>query len=61
VHTTNGHVRRLGIEPPVPGASRLWDIAAHVGYFGDRGVRMGSNVLGKARRFASRVRTRFSG
>jgi hypothetical protein len=61
VHTTNGHVRRFGIEPPAPGASRLWDIAAHVGYFGDRGVRMGSNILGKARRFASRARTRFSG
>ncbi len=61
VHTCNGHLRRLGVEPPVPGASRLWDIAAHFGYFGDRGLREIYHVLGRARRFASRVRTRFSG
>jgi Cupin-like domain len=37
VHGANGHVRRkLGIEPPEPGASRLWDIAANIGY---RGIR----------------------
>jgi hypothetical protein len=61
VHTSNGHVRRLGVKPPAPGASRLWDIAAHVGFFVDRGVRKGYNLLGKARRFASRVRNRFQG
>ena len=61
VHTTNGHVRRLGIEPPVPGASHSWDIVAHLGYFGDRTFRKGCNVLRKAHRIASRVRNRFSG
>lgn len=58
VHTANGHVRRLGVNPPAPGTSHLWDIAAHFGYFADRGLRMGYNLLSKARRFASRVRTR---
>ncbi len=61
VHTANGHVRRFGVVPPVPGASRLWDIAAHLGYFGDRGLRKGYHILGKARRVASRVRARFAG
>ena len=36
VHGANAHVRRLGISPPAPGASRLWDTVASVGY---RGVR----------------------
>jgi hypothetical protein len=60
VHTTNGHVRRLGIEPPVPGASRLWDVVAHVGYFCDRGLRYGHRVLKKGQRFGSRLRARFN-
>jgi len=38
VHGANGHVRRLGVEPPLPGTSRLWDAAASVGF---RGVRKG--------------------
>ena len=58
VHTANGHVRRLGVIPPAPGASHLWDIAAHFGFFIDRGLRLCYSLLSKARRFASRVRTR---
>ena len=61
VHTANGHVRRLGIEPPAPGASRLWDAVAHLGYLVDRTVREGHNVLRKVHRFAGRARRRFSG
>ena len=39
VHGANGHVRRkFGIEPPEPGTSRLWDIAASVGYRGIRKI-----------------------
>jgi hypothetical protein len=59
VHTANGHVRRLRMEPPVPGASRLWDVVAHVGFFCDRGLRYGHNVLNRAQRFTSRLRARF--
>jgi hypothetical protein len=36
VHGANGHVRRLGMEAPEPGTSRLWDAVANVGF---RGVR----------------------
>jgi len=36
VHGANGHVRRLGINPPAPGSSRLWDAAANVGLRGAR-------------------------
>ena len=61
VHTANGHMRRLGLQPPAPGASRLWDIAAHLGYFGDSGLRKGAKVLSRARRFVSRVGNRFNG
>jgi hypothetical protein len=57
VHTANGHVRRLGIEPPVPGASRAWDVVAHVGFYCDRGLRYGYHVLRKGQRFGSRLRT----
>jgi hypothetical protein len=39
VHGANGHVRRkFGIEPPEPGISRLWDIAAIVGYRSVRNI-----------------------
>ena len=48
--TCNGHP--TGVEPPAPGASRLWDIA-HVGYWRPR-LRNGYRMLGKARKFASR-------
>jgi hypothetical protein len=48
VHGANGHVRRLGIEPPAPGTSRLWDFAANLGF---RGVR-------KAVALAKRTRLR---
>jgi hypothetical protein len=60
VHTANGHVRRLGIEPPVPRASRLWDVVAHAVYFGDRGLRLGHEVLKKGRRLACRLRNRLN-
>lgn len=36
VHGANGHLRRVGIEPPAPGTSRLWDIAANVAFRGLR-------------------------
>jgi hypothetical protein len=39
VHGTNGHLRRLGIEPPPFGASRLWDTAAAVGFRAYEGVK----------------------
>jgi hypothetical protein len=45
VHGANGYVRRLGITPPAPGTSMLWDVAANVSY---RGVR-------KAGRLAKRI------
>jgi hypothetical protein len=32
VHGANFYVRRLGIEPPPPGQSRLWDVAANFGF-----------------------------
>lgn len=32
VHGANGYVRKLGFEPPPPGRSRLWDVAASLGY-----------------------------
>jgi hypothetical protein len=38
VHGANGHVRRVGIEPPAPGTSHLWDMAANVAF---RGLRKG--------------------
>jgi hypothetical protein len=60
VHTANGHLRRLNIEPPPPGGSGVWDIAAHFIYFVDRAIRKGYKVLSKARRFASRIQKRFN-
>jgi hypothetical protein len=36
VHSANGHVRKIGLKPPAPGSSHLWDVAANVGY---RGIR----------------------
>jgi Cupin-like domain len=32
VHGANFHVRRLGVNPPPPGHSRLWDVAANFGF-----------------------------
>jgi hypothetical protein len=32
VHGANAYVRRLGVTPPPPGRSRLWDVTANVGY-----------------------------
>jgi hypothetical protein len=58
VHTTNGHLRRLGIVPPVPGTSRFWDMTARVGYVGDQAMRKGQDWLHKAQRAASRIRAR---
>jgi hypothetical protein len=44
VHGANGHVRRLGFRPPAPGRSKLWDLAANVGY---RGVRKTHALLSR--------------
>jgi hypothetical protein len=46
VHGANGYVRKLGIDPPPPGRSRVWDVAANVGY---RGIRKLA-ALGRRRR-----------
>ena len=42
VHGANGHVRRLGIEPPLPGTSRVWDAVANVGF---RGVKKSTQLV----------------
>lgn len=60
VHTANGHVRRFGIEPPTPSASRLWDTAAHIVYYGDWAARRSYNGLCRARRFVSRIQNRLA-
>lgn len=58
VHTANGHVRWLGIVPPVAGASLLWDIAAHFVYAFDRAVKLGRHVFARGQRVLGRVQTR---
>jgi len=48
VHGANGHVRGLGIEPPAPGTSRLWDMAANVAFRGLRkSVSMTKRIMGR--------------
>jgi len=39
VHGINHYVRKFGIEPPAPGASMLWDVAANAGNYGARKMR----------------------
>ena len=46
IHAANSHVRKLGMRPPNPGASRMWDIAANVGYRGFYKARKIANRLG---------------
>ena len=47
VHGANGRLRALGIEPPPPGRSLLWDATANFGY---RAVRKGGAMLQRVRR-----------
>ena len=52
IHAANGHVRRLGMVPPEPGASRLWDSLAHAGYRGYRSARaLAGRIRRRLRRF----------
>jgi hypothetical protein len=39
VHAANGHVRMVGLNPPEPGVSHLWDVTANVGYRSYRTIR----------------------
>ncbi|HUR40135.1 MAG TPA: hypothetical protein VM240_03110, partial [Verrucomicrobiae bacterium] len=48
VHNANGHARRFGIDPPVPGVSRSWDKAAQLVYAADRRLRTGYGAVVQA-------------
>jgi hypothetical protein len=52
VHGANGYVRSWGVEPPAPGRSMLWDVAANYSY---RGIRKTGRL---ARRALARLKAR---
>ena len=52
IHAANGHLRRLGVRPPEPGVSRLWDSAVRTGY------RAASRARSLAGRVSRRLRLR---
>jgi hypothetical protein len=45
VHDANHYVRELGVEPPAPVTSALWDVSAH---FGNRGFRKVRRIFSRA-------------
>jgi hypothetical protein len=52
VHLANAPVRRVGIEPPFPGTSVLWDGFSHFGY---RAARKSLNLFNRARQRVSQA------
>ncbi len=55
VHTANGHARRLGLPPPAPGASPLWDRLAQVAYVVDRRLRTARGLFDSVRKRETNV------